>query len=288
MKLRAIQVPYDSGHRDRRMGNGPGALIDAGLLDRLTANSCIIERRTVVDEGPFSAENMTTAKLWRGVAREVAAGRDDGAFPLLLAGNCSMTLGGLAGCASGSVGLVWFDAHGDFHTPETSGSGFLDGMAISVIVGDCWKPLALGVPGFRPLAPGRVLLLAARDLDDAERTRLAASELFERSCEQLQGDLDAGLAPVCEAWAGSVDSLWIHLDVDVLDRSLAPVNSYQPPGGLTPDELIACIERLASGRTIVGLSVTAYDPDSDRQGCGRAVLLDVIPRIVALASGAAA
>jgi len=71
-------------------------------------------------------------------------------FPLILAGNCSSTVGTVSGLDKEGLGVVWLDAHGDYNTPETTTTGFLDGMALSVLTGMCWERMAEGVPGFEP------------------------------------------------------------------------------------------------------------------------------------------
>src|SRR5207253_2124442 len=71
------------------------------------------------------------------------------------------------------VGVAWLDAHGDFHTPETTTSGFVDGMALAVAAGQCWRALAAAVPGFEPVLAGRVVHVGGRDFDPGKRDRLA-------------------------------------------------------------------------------------------------------------------
>src|SRR5687767_1880913 len=114
------------------------------------------------------AEIGTAFDLDRQLAREVAAARLRSAFPLTLAGNCITSVGTVGGLGAGATGVLWFDAHGDFNTPETTIGGFLDGMALATVVGRCWRSLAAGVPGFTPVAEENVVLVGARDLDPAE------------------------------------------------------------------------------------------------------------------------
>src|SRR5215217_3258315 len=126
-------------------------------------------------EGSWVAEIGAAVDLDRQLANAVAAARARGAFPLTLAGNCISSVGTVAGLGAGPTGVLWFDAHGDFNTPETTIGGFLDGMALATVVGRCWTSLAAGVPGFVPVAEENVVLVGARDLDPAEAALLAAS-----------------------------------------------------------------------------------------------------------------
>jgi len=73
------------------------------------------------------------------------------------------------------VGIVWFDAHADFNTPETTNSGFLDGMGLAIAVGHCWRSLSRTVEGFRPVREGNVVLVGGRGASPAEKERLSRS-----------------------------------------------------------------------------------------------------------------
>lgn len=187
-------------------------------------------------------------ELNRRLAAEVAGGSG---FPLVVSGNCNACLGAIAG--SGARAIVWFDAHADFNTPETTRSGFFDGMSLAIATGGCWTALAATVPGFRPVAQEDVVLVGARDIDDAERARL------DRSGVTLIRDV----AALGELGAGPV---YLHVDLDVLDPSEGRVNEFAAPGGLSVDELIDAVESLAASAPVVAAAVTAYDPDVDEDG----------------------
>ena len=90
----------------------------------------------------FQAENETAFELMGAIAAEVARATADGELPIVLAGNCTSSVGTVAGLGSARVGVVWFDSHGDFNTPETTTTGFLDGMAVAILTGHCWRQAA--------------------------------------------------------------------------------------------------------------------------------------------------
>jgi arginase len=184
-----------------------------------------------------------------------------------MAGNCSSSLGVLAGLTSPSIGVVWFDAHGDFNTPETTRSGFFDGMALAVATGRCWRELASTVPGFAPVAEERVLLVAARDLDPAERDLLERSRV--RRVAPARGE-DGGLVPALEeALEGlrrETGEVYLHVDLDALDPSEGPANSYAAPGGMGLEELEAAIGAIRRRFAVRAAALTAYDPAADPSG----------------------
>src|SRR5262249_40881070 len=136
---------------------------------------------------PFPREVGTTFDLVRRLADRVRVAVAGGRLPLVLAGNCFSAVGTLAGLGGGGAGVVWFDCHGDFNTPATTPSGFLDGMALATVVGQCWTALTSGVPGFRSSPGRRVLHLGGRDFDPGERERMEAVGVTLLAPGALQG-----------------------------------------------------------------------------------------------------
>ena len=111
-------------------------------------------------QGSFRAEIQTAFELYRQLAERVCAARREGRFPLVLSDNCGSGIGTVAGVGTARLGVIWFDGHGDFNTPETTASGFLDGMGLAVVAGLCWKTLAASVPHFSPYMAGQCLARA--------------------------------------------------------------------------------------------------------------------------------
>jgi arginase len=156
MRRQIIQVPYDSGYKDYRMGRGPGHIVrhlkteKNFPVDELEADEVEVQERFALEVGTSFAVARQLAEKVRDVA-----GRGD--FPLVLAGNCISCIGTLAGMGGPPPAIIWLDAHGDFNTPDTTVSGFLDGMALATAVGRCWGKLAATVPGFRPVPETQVV-----------------------------------------------------------------------------------------------------------------------------------
>jgi arginase len=264
VNIRVLAVPYDSGLRNVRMGRGPAHLLERGLVARLWdgGHDVAVETIEVADAPPAEIRtSFDVNRVLASAAREAAA---SGAFPLVLAGNCNTAVGTLAGLGSAEVAVVWFDAHGDFNTPETTISGFLDGMALAIVTGRCWSELARGVPGFRPIPPERVLLVGARDLDVAERAALDRSGMALVSAAALrEHGASAALEAPLQRITAQTRRLYVHLDLDVLDAGEATANQFAAPGGLSVSDVADALRFLARQATIVGAAVTAYDPATD-------------------------
>ena len=254
------------------MGAGPMHLVALGLLDRLRATGAGVELRELApSSGSWVAEIGTAFDLDRQLAREVAAARARSAFPLTLAGNCITSVGTISGLGAGTTGVLWFDAHGDFNTPETTVGGFLDGMALATVVGRCWSSLTAGVPGFVPVAEENVVLVGARDLDPAEAELLAASGIVHLRAEDVATRLDAEL----EALGRRVDQLYVHVDLDVLDESEGRVNAYSGGPGLTRSELVGAIRTAGRRCRVAAGAITAFDPGYDTDGRVGQTAIDV-------------
>jgi len=284
MTVALIQVPYDSGQREQRMGLGPGRLMALGAREAAARahGGEAVPARIDSDEA-FPLEVATAFDLARKLSGDVARARRSGAFPLVLAGNCMSAVGTLAGLAEvPRLGVVWLDAHGDLNTPETSPSGFLDGMALAVATGRCWRALAESVPGFEAIPDRRVLHAGARALDPAERDLLGAGEMavVDGATFRAQGAeaLDAAL----DALAGQVDAVYLHLDLDVHDAAELTANPFAAPGGPSAAQAREAVARVAGRLPVVAAALTAYAPEWDRDGAAGQAALELIAALLAV------
>lgn len=258
MDIQLLLVPYDSGNRGARMGAGPEALLDAGLERTLRESGHTVHTKVAeLSPGSWHAEIQTSFELMRMLSRAVREAREAGRFPIVLAGNCSTAIGTLAGLPAG-MGVAWFDAHGDFNTPETTTSGFLDGTAVATITGRCWKQLAVTV-GFKPIPDERVVLIGTHDLDSIEGRMLADSNIDVIEPKKIRTDLARTLSSIGE----HVEQMYVHLDLDVLDSSVAAANSYALSGGLTLEDVEYSLSEIAREFQIAAVTLSAYDPGAD-------------------------
>jgi arginase len=261
-------MPYDSGQYGVRMGGGPDSLVDSGLPAALSdAGHDVDHREVMLPSAHFPAEVASAFALDRLLAEQVADADGTGAFPFVLSGNCMSSVGTLGGLGRASIGVVWFDAHGDFNTPETTIGGFLDGMALAVVTGRCWTQLASTVQGFRPVDEANVVLVGARDLDLAERELLDDSAVRFVPPPQLGEELTSSLDDL----AARVSDVYVHVDLDVLDPSEGRANSYAAPSGVQSDELLRAIGEIGRRFAIRAAALTAFDPAYDGDGRVRTV-----------------
>ncbi|HEX6133353.1 MAG TPA: arginase family protein [Longimicrobiales bacterium] len=274
-----VTVPYDSGRRGHRMGAGPQALLKGGLVQKLRAAGYDTELVPVESAGTSTDAITVAFELAARIARVVRASRSAGRFPLTISGNCFGTVGALAGLSADAPALVWLDAHGDLNTPETSPSGFLDGMAAATALGWCHTDRSGALDGFSKLAEADLLVIGVRDLDAPE------AELVKRSAVRALGPGELGsLESALDSYSGR--AVYLHLDVDVLDPDrVGPANTYATPNGLSVADVANLIRALAARSVIAGMTVASYDPAVDTSGAIARATLELIEQAVGSAHG---
>jgi arginase len=189
------------------------------------------------------------------------AALDAGELPVLLASDCSICLSTLPAVArrDPEARVVWLDAHGDFNTPATTGSGFLGGMCLAAACGRWDSGFGAG------LDPSRVVMSDGRDLDPAERDELDRAGV---SVVPPSGVVDAVRG----------ERVFVHLDLDILDPEVMPAG-VPAPGGLNATELRALLAELAGAAELIGVELTAFEAPEDA---------DERDRLAALIAGAVA
>jgi arginase len=261
MRVAILAVPYDAGQRSVGVGLGPARLLEAGLANQLReAGNEVRQAMVELPDNPPLHELARIVELQRALAWAISHALAREEFPIVLAGNCSSAVGTLASRPRDTA-VVWFDAHGDFNTPDTTTSGMVDGMALAMATGRCYRALAADIPKFAPIDERRVFLVGARDLDPLERRTLDSSPVQR---------IDAGdwrtLVSRLRALGPPSPPLYVHLDLDVLDPAHGRANRLAVNGGLSAKDLTAAIEALSAATQIFALAVTAYDPSFDGDG----------------------
>ena len=246
-------VPYDSGHRAKRMGAGPLRLaLELG-----------VEAEAIETDMPLPREISTAFELYGKLSQAVYECVAAGDFPIVFSGNCGAVNGLAAGVGVEQLAVLWFDAHGEFMTPETTTSGFLDGMPLSVLTGRCFKRLAATIPWFAPLPPSRTMLVGSRAYSPGERDELLhggvallePSSLTEPNVDRWLNGMSAGAS-----------RLVVHVDLDVLDPKHGRANEYAEEGGLSPEDILRVIDLARRRFEIVALELASYDPACDEDG----------------------
>ena len=243
--------------RCRTADRFPGAPRGVEILAPLVAGALGVEPRFIGTAGDVREttyeEDLRDA---RGCLLEAGGQVDDalvaGDTPLLLAADCSVSATTLPAALRNrpDARILWLDAHGDYNTPDTSGSGYLGGMCLAAATGEWDAGLGDTVPA------ERVVLAGVRDLDPGER------ELLERSSATVIG---ASAIETLVAAKNALDgaAIFVHLDLDVIDPEHFPA-AVPAPNGLHPDKLYDLIDSVLEDSELLGLEVTNFAvPDDD-------------------------
>jgi len=267
-----IQLPYDSGRFGERMGRGPIALLDSGLAEHLRSVGNEVDVASVRLSEGLHTETNALVELQGLAVPLIRDAIERQARPIILSGNCgTAALSAMAALDPRSTGIIWFDAHADFNTPETSPSGFLDGMGLAILTGRCWRRLAERFESFQPVLDSQVIQIGVREKDPPE-----VQLLQESGIKQIPTVALAELPEVLRQLG--TNTVYVHVDLDVIDTSEGRANGWACGGGLSLNQLRDALELIGCRASIVAGAVTCYDPAVDTDGrIGRA-----IPRIVEL------
>jgi arginase len=246
VSARLLEVPYHLGRRGVDVGAGPERLA--------TALSPVGVRHRVDVDLPASSHDVEASfAVLRAAAGAVAGAKRSGGIPLVLAGNCMTAVAACANPTTARLGVVWLDAHGDFHTPETTHSGHLDGMALAMLTDACWYNLLRASPGFTPISPEQVLFVGGHALDAGEGARMRA----------------AGMTVI---GGSSLKRVQTAIETLAIDTGELTANTWARPGGISSAALADVLSAVAARSRIEALAFTAYDPSFDERGSGPAIV----------------
>jgi arginase len=283
--VRILAVPYHLGREGVRVGAGPDNFLAGGVANELAEGGrrAEVERIGGIDStlGELDAVVEVNVLLAGAAARAIASG----SFPLVLAGDCNSCLGILAALAPRSVGVVWLDAHGDLNTPETSTSGFLDGMCMAIAGGRCHHDARSRIGLREPFPESHHVLVDVRDLDDGERQYLRSSPVRVVASSSLHAEgVRAALAPALDGLRPRTGEVYLHIDLDVLDPAAAPGVSHPTPIGLSETELVEALRTVADDFRIVAAAITNHLPSADVANRTRGLGMRVAAEIARLAT----
>ncbi len=295
-EVHVLGVALDHGAGRRGVGMGPAALRLARLQESLTKVGLSVRDLGDIEVKVPETESMgrvdarflgVVEKACRELCESVADTVRNGALPLVIGGDHSTAIGTISGIstvlhertgeAPPDFGVLWFDAHADINTPESSPSGNIHGMSVACLLGQGPAELtALGYPGPK-LRPARLVQIGLRELDPEEKRRLRESQIHTFT----MSDIDRrGMAEVTEkaielATRGT-DFLHVSFDIDVLDPSIAPGTGTAKRGGLTYREAHLALEMVAETGLLRSFEMVEVNPVLDRENMTAQLAVDLI------------
>jgi len=276
-----IYVPLYLGGSHRGVSMGPAAMRVADVSERIERLGFRVAREIEINvppsvcwwDKPSSARCVPEiADVSQEISSAVEGALMDGTIPITIGGDHSLAIGSISGVSSfyrkqnQEFGLIWFDAHGDINTPDTSHSGNVHGMPLAISLGTGDARLT-ELHGYSPKVAGkRSVLIGIRDIDEAEREIISKSGITAFTIRDID---HLGLGRVTDLALGAVgaDVSGIHLsfDIDVLDPEVAPGVSTPARGGLTYREAHLALTLLAESQLVRSIDIAELNPAFDMQ-----------------------
>lgn len=274
MQIITIDAPSTLGVTTKGIDQAPQAMKSAGLLERLGAQdggSISVPAYDVKrDQETLLLNPRGIREVALSLAKAVGGVLDQGSFPLVLGGDCSILLGCvLALRRRGRYGLLFLDGHEDFYTPRTSPNGEVADMDLALVTGRGPKILA-DIDGLSPFV-GDDDVVAFGFRDEAQ-ARSNGSPVISQTicCYNLQRcyelSIDVAVAKALRHLEKVPSGFWIHFDVDVLDNDRMPAADNDIPGGLTFEEATRILRMVFAPGRAVGMDVTIFNPTLDPGG----------------------
>jgi arginase len=276
-RLALIGVPSSAGARRTGQEGAPAAFRAAGLLERLRAKGLDVADLGDLPSVSFRPDpenpRQQNLDLVVDVARQ-AADRVDRALasrrlPLVLGGDCSLSLGVIAGLLRHQLrlGLLYFDGDVDLNTPETTPSGIFDGMVLTHVLGRGAPQLA-GIWPRRPLMSEEDVVLFGYNvesgwIDPPELETLERSRMSKYALARVRADAAAAARDALLYLESRSDAILVHFDVDVMD---CPAADVPHPQGLNAESTFAALKVFVEAPRCAGVVVTEFNSEQDPDG----------------------
>ncbi|WP_078415028.1 arginase [Priestia abyssalis] len=273
-----IGVPMDLGQTRRGVDMGPSAIRYAGVSERIEnlgyqlydeGDINIEPREKVHTDADTNLKNLKAVadgneRLADKVNEVIEAKR----FPLVLGGDHSIAIGTLAGVAKHyeNLGVIWYDAHGDLNTAETSPSGNIHGMPLAASLG-IGHPVLTNIGGYSPkVNPKNIIIIGARSLDEGERELIKELGIKVYTMHEIDR---LGMTTVMEETINYLkertDGVHLSLDLDGLDPHDAPGVGTPVIGGISYRESHLAMEMLAESNLITSAEFVEVNPILDER-----------------------
>lgn len=280
MSIRTISIiglPMDLGQTRRGVDMGPSAIRCAGVVERLEElqfdvndlGDIIIGRPGNPNEPGSNLKNLSlVAKGNEQLAARVDKIIEEDSFPLILGGDHSIAIGTLAGVAKhyDNLGVIWFDAHGDLNTEETSPSGNIHGMPLAVSLG-LGHPDLVNLYGYEgKVKPENIVIIGARSLDEGEKELIRKKGIKVFTMHEIDR---LGMTKVMEDTIAylkeKTDGVHLSLDLDGVDPAEAPGVGTPVIGGISYRESHLAMEMLAESSIITSAEFVEVNPILDER-----------------------
>lgn len=276
-RISIIGVPMDLGQMRRGVDMGPSAIRYAGVVERLEGLSYEIEDKGDIEIGRANREEEAANNLRNlkavseasvKLSQQVDEAIKSGAFPLVFGGDHSIAIGTLAGVSKHyeNLGVIWYDAHGDLNTGETSPSGNIHGMPLAVSIGIGDEALTR-IGGYTPkVKPENIVIIGARSLDQGEKELIKEKGIKVYTMHEIDRlGMTKVMEETIEYLKERTDGVHLSLDLDGLDPHDAPGVGTPVIGGISYRESHLAMEMLAESEIITSAEFVEVNPILDEK-----------------------
>jgi arginase len=275
IKIGIAKFIHDGNFARAEFDAGPDIMENNGLYDLLTVLGVEISetktaRLTEKDEKEYGT--IYRLGLASGHMSEIVSSQiKRGEFCLALISNCIGLMGVLGGVQrSGNgqplrVGLIYFDAHADINTPETTRSGLMGGMPVASATGMCFHRLRRQAGLEVPLPTRYVTYVGVREVDALEYEILDRSDVEYITVEDVK-KMSPAIKQQMERLSEITDLIYIHIDTDVLNPGEMPGHTTPEPDGFSSEQLAECLEEMCSYPNVACLGVASMPTKDDPEG----------------------
>lgn len=276
-KISIIGTPMDLGQLRRGVDMGPSAIRYAGIVEKLESLNYEVEdlgdieinrRERTVDQETGLRNLKPVVNASERLAQKVDEIVGNNHFPLILGGDHSISIGSIAGIAKHykNLGVIWYDAHGDLNTVETSPSGNIHGMPLAANLG-LGHPLLTNIAGYQPKVKfENVVLIGIRSLDEGEKILIKEKGIKVYTMHEIDR---LGMKTVMEEaihyLKDKTDGVHLSLDLDALDPLYTPGVGTPVMGGVSYRESHLAMEMLAESGIITSAEFVEVNPILDEK-----------------------
>lgn len=273
-QIEIIGAPTAFGQRKLGVNFGPDALRYAGLIERIEDIG-----HEVIDKGNVESPELNMKKyksdqeglrnldevitFSNNLYEAVNETKERGNFPLILGGDHSLSIGSIAGISKHyeNLGVIWYDAHGDLNTLDSSPSGNIHGMPLRALIGDGDEQL-VNIGGYKnKVKPENIVLIGMRDLDDGEKQYIKEVGIHTYTMADIDKlGMDKVIHETIDYLKDKTDGIHLSLDVDALDPVETPGTGTTVPGGVTYRESHLAMELLHESKLIVSADLVEVNP----------------------------
>jgi arginase len=277
-KIYLLGVPLDLGAENLGVSNGPNSFRYQYIKEKLEVSGF-----SLADLGDIICQSRNALQIGNPKLKyldEIVRVSEESAKKvfevikrkeqiIVLGGDHSISLGAISGASralKGDLGLLYFDAHGDMNTDNTTATGNIHGMHLASLMGFGDKRLTTIYNDSVKIAKENLLHIGGNDFDDGERKLIKKENL---KCYQIFDVLSYGLAPLfksIDALQSQVNNIWISVDLDVIDSVYAPGAGMPNKAGLSYREITTIAKYIGVHCNVVGVDVVEYNPLQDIEG----------------------